>query len=123
MKEINVMGSPLVLKGGIVQLTDKQAAARRQCLKPYYDAEGKKIEGCYEVIAETAFKVGEKIYFTSSGNLTPEIDPAALQPGLAEENEQLKRRLEELTAYTQDLERKIEELEKAAEEKEKQKAK
>jgi hypothetical protein len=99
MKEITVLGSPLVLKGGIVKLTEKQAAARKHCLKPVLDADKKPIEGCYEIIAETTFKVGEVLGYTveSVNNLRPDL---VAQINLSD----LNKRLEELTKYTLDLE-------------------
>jgi hypothetical protein len=74
MKEIIVMGSPLILRGGVARLTEKQARSRMLSLKPYLDKKGKQIKDCYEIISEICFKVGEVIGY--SGNIdgfNPEI--------------------------------------------------
>ncbi len=102
MKEIIVMGSPLVLTAGILKLTEKQVRARQHCLKPYFDSEGKRVEDCYEIVAETCFKIGETIYYAG--------DAAKLRPDIAkdlsakEEVADLQGKLDELTAYVTSLE-------------------
>jgi len=103
MKEITIIGSPLYLKQGIVKLTEKQAQARTHCLKPYVDAKGKEVKDCYEIIAETCFKVGEVIGFAadSLNNLRPGLVNAVDADAL----KSLQTKLDELTSYTEDLEK------------------
>lgn len=56
MEKYRVIGQPLILKGGIVGLTEEQAACRGYCLDPV-----KKKKGLYEVTGEACFKIGEII--------------------------------------------------------------
>lgn len=73
MKEIIVMGSPLFLSHGILRLTDAQHRVRAHCVKPYL-RNGKPVEGLYEIVSETCFKVGETIgYSGDTQNLRPDI--------------------------------------------------
>ncbi|MBW2599919.1 MAG: hypothetical protein JRC60_07585 [Deltaproteobacteria bacterium] len=111
MKEITVMGSPLFLRDGIVRLTEKQAGDRRDCLKPHKE-KGKPVKDCYEITAETCFKVGEVISYTG------DID--AFRPEMAAQKsdekdlaiEELKDTILEQKKVIVNLKAKVGELEK-----------
>lgn len=110
MKKIIVMGSPLFLNRGILKLTTKQAAARMHCLKPYIDDNGQKLDGTYEIIAETCFKIGEEFWYAGdTSNLRPDI-AAEVNKGeqLAEKDaviDDLTKKLDELVPYVEQLEK------------------
>lgn len=107
MKEIIVMGSPLVLSAGILKLTEKQAKARKHCLKPYVDGQGEKIADCYEITVETCFKVGETILYSGDvANLRPDL---AKDISAREEVADLQGKLNELTTYVTSLEDQLKE--------------
>lgn len=112
MKEITVMGSPLILTAGIVKLTKKQAKRREHCLKPYFDDSGKRVTDCYEIVAENWFKVGESIgYAGKTGDLRPDIATSLITgEQIAEKDaliEDLRKKLDELTTYATSIEEEL----------------
>ena len=112
MKEITVMGSPLFLRDGIVRLTKKQASDRKTCLKPHLDKKGKQVKDCYEIIAETCFKVGETIGY--AGNIDS-FRPEAMAQKSEEKDiiiEDLKASVDEKDIIIGELKARVEELEK-----------
>ncbi len=57
MKKYTITGSPVRLVGGVLGLTEKQAAPRLHHLKPL------KKKGLFEIVQPVVFKVGEVIGF------------------------------------------------------------
>lgn len=102
IKEITVTSSPLRLNDGVVRLTDKQAAVRAHCLRPHLDGKGKPVKGCYEIVKEICFKVGETFGYDKATNLRSE-------PGQADAV--LREALAEKDALIADMQTRIDELE------------
>ena len=120
MREITVMGSPLILHFGIVKLTKKQADIRTLSLVPHTNDKGKPIPDCYKITREVCFKVGETIgYADGIANFRPETQKPNEKDVLIGEKDALIKKLmakvEELEKALEVAKVKIEELEKALE--------
>ena len=74
MQQYIVIGKPLFLSSGILELTEKQYQARTYCLEPA------KKKGQYKIVKEACFKIGEKIGLDKKVNKAMALNLELVEP-------------------------------------------